>query len=240
VLIVHNWEKGKTDDSRRTEHSRAVNNNRKLSSEASSAAILSNHSSDIRSANRTWSAETTLSYPRRKLLDQPEQNGAPRSATAPLKNAQDYFITTRAGFPWSSIPDFVVGRAGVDNWLMVTGLARRAAVVDASATITARHQVRAGYQPSAHFTQPGGDASVNYALAGHSFDYSLGLTDCAPLETVTLTATGHQLTSDDDCPRTIALHRRPLSRYCQRAYVKLCGRRHLSRYSHNYPTRRKT
>lgn len=170
-----------------------------------------------KSDNGSWSTETTTSFPRNRLLFQQ------RAAAAPLKNAQDYFITTRSGFPWSTIPDFVVGRAGVDNWLLVTALARRAAVVDASGTVTARHQVWSGYKPSAHFTQPVGDATVNYVLAGHSFDYSLGLTDCAPLETTavaTLTGAGK---NNCDNRRTVTLRRRQLSRYCRRAYVKLRG-----------------
>jgi len=176
------------------------------------SANLSGHTSSASrvagrlSTNSRWSAEA-------------------KPLTAPLKNAQDYFITKRSGFPWSSIPDFVVGRAGVDNWLLVTALARRAAVIDASGTITARHQVRSGYKPSAHFTQPTGDTSVNYALAGRSFDYSLGLTDCAPLETATVpvTAAGRRSTKGCDERPTIVLRRRHFNRYCRRAYVKLRG-----------------
>ena len=30
--------------------------------------------------------------------------------------AKDFFISTHSGFPWDSIPDFVVGRVGYDNW----------------------------------------------------------------------------------------------------------------------------
>jgi len=229
VLIVYDREKGNIGDSRRLERSQATISNVKLFGDASSAAMLP-HASGRRFTNRSRSAETTTFHRRRRLLEQQEQSTAPGApTTSPLKNAQDYFITTRSGFPWSTIPDFVVGRAGVDNWLMVTALARRAAVVDASGTITARHQVRAGYKPSAHFTQPAGDdAAVNYALAGRSFDYSLGLTDCAPLETASLTATGRRLTIDD-CQRTIALRQRQLNRYCRRAYVKLRGRHQVSR-----------
>ena len=223
MLIVYDWKKRKASAIRRLEYSPAV----KLTGDtpgASQVAMLSNYASD-----RSWSAETTTFFPRRRVLNQRGQGSASALSMAPLKNAQDYFITKRSGFPWSTIPDFVVGRAGVDNWLMVTALARRAAVVDASGTITARHQVRAGYEPSAHFTQPAGDASANYALAGRSFDYSLGLTDCAPLETApaSLTTAGQQHTND--CDRTIVLRRREFSRYCRRAYVKLRGLRRLSR-----------
>lgn len=39
-------------------------------------------------------------------------------------NAQDYFISTKNGYPWDTIPDFVVGRVGYDNWLVVTALTK--------------------------------------------------------------------------------------------------------------------
>ena len=189
---------------------------------------------ELQTTNGNRSAETTRFFQRRTALDQHGRGTASGTPTTPLKNAQDYFITKRSGFPWSTIPDFVVGRAGVDNWLMVTALARRGAVVDASRTITARHQVRPGYKPSAHFTQPTGDANVNYALAGQWFDYSLGLTDCAPLETAPAppTIAGHQQTYD--CDRTIVLRRRQFNRYCWRAYVKLRGLHRPSRGTVNY------
>ena len=32
--------------------------------------------------------------------------------------AEDYFITTRDGFPWKSIPKLVIGRIGYDNWMV--------------------------------------------------------------------------------------------------------------------------
>ena len=116
-----------------------------------------------------------------------------------------------------------MGRAGVDNWLLATALAQRGtAVVDASRTVTARHQVRSGYDPAAHLAQPGGDATVNYALAGRSFDYSLGIIDCAPLETapaeVALTAADRP-GGGGEC-RRVVLRRRALSRYCRRAFIK--------------------
>jgi len=194
-------------------------------------AMLYKYAFYKKSENGRLSSETTTAFPRRRL-PYPLASG---STSTPLKNAQDYFITKRSGFPWSTIPDFVVGRAGVDNWLLVTALARRAAVVDASRTITARHQVRSDYNPSAHFTQPTGDATVNYALAGRSFDYSLGLTDCAPLETRpaphwSSTAGGRQARNYCIERATVVLRRRTLNRYCQRAYVKLRGLHHrLSR-----------
>jgi len=145
-------------------------------------ATLSKQASDTKTGNGSSSTKTRASIPQNP--GRHRESTEPISRRAPLKNAQDYFITKRAGFPWSTIPALVVGRAGVDNWLVATALGRRrAAVVDASRTVSARHQVRRGYDPSAHYRQAGGDATINYLLAGRSFDYSLGLTDCAPLHT---------------------------------------------------------
>ncbi|KAL3855424.1 hypothetical protein ACJMK2_014635 [Sinanodonta woodiana] len=55
-------------------------------------------------------------------------------------DAEDYFITNRF-FPWSKIPEFVIGRAGYDNWIV--GHARcdlKTVVIDATETLTAVHQ----------------------------------------------------------------------------------------------------
>jgi len=240
-VLVKNSEEGKTGALRRREYSPAINNDGKLHGETYSAAhiaMLSKYASHTESETGRRTTETPTSFPQRRQMYQHGQSTAYRPTSTPLKNAQDYFITKRSGFPWSTIPDFVVGRAGVDNWLLVTALARRRAVVDASRTITARHQVRSGYQPSAHFTQPTGDATVNYALAGRSFDYSLGLTDCAPFETIpaldsTLTAASRQLQNNCDATRTVVMRRRQINRYCQRAYVKLRGIHRLSRGNTN-------
>ena len=54
--------------------------------------------------------------------------------------AQDYLISTRSGYPWHCIPDFVVGRIGYDNWLVATAINLGLPVIDATATVTAVHQ----------------------------------------------------------------------------------------------------
>lgn len=226
MLIVHHPE-GESSVLQRREYQSAINTTKKLD-DAANLTILAKYTSGNRSTG------ITTPFPRRRLQHEHGQGTVTEPYAAPLKNAQDYFVTKKSGFAWSTIPDFVVGRAGVDNWLLVTALVRRAAVVDASRTVTARHQVRSGYKPSAHFTQPTGDATVNYALAGPSFDYSLGLTDCAPLETIatpdtTLTIAGSQRRIDCDEHRRVVLRRRRWNRYCQRAYVKLRGLHRLPR-----------
>lgn len=170
-----------------------------------------------------------------------------------LTSAQDYFITVRSGLPWYSIPDLVVGRAGVDNWLLVTALTGNAVVVDASGTVTARHQVPPGYRPSAHYDRrpgPGGgdDGLSNYRLIGQ-FDYSLGLTNCAPLYTAFVDVAQRDVLSRsslmslegrfarshvNDIPTEVdevigfrnntklrtVVKLRELNRYCKRAYLK--------------------
>ena len=35
-----------------------------------------------------------------------------------VTDAQDFFIVGKDSYPWSEIPDFVVGRVGYDNWLV--------------------------------------------------------------------------------------------------------------------------
>jgi len=230
-MIAHRSRGEKRTPLPRQQYSRASNDNGEFYD--SHFVTMSENASNRQLWNRKWSTEKATSFQHRGL----HQHGS--NTALPLKNAQDYFITRKSGFPWSTIPDFVVGRAGVDNWLLVTAMARRAAVVDASRTVTARHQVRSGYQPAAHFTQATRDATINYALAGLSFDYSLGLTDCAPLETAPTapasTSTGDRRQSIGDCnsPRSVVLRRRPLTRYCRRAYVKLRGLHRLSRQQNN-------
>lgn len=50
----------------------------------------------------------------------------------------DYFVFQRGTF--RQIPDFALGRAGWDNWMIYAGRAARLPVIDASGTITVVHQ----------------------------------------------------------------------------------------------------
>ena len=91
-------------------------------------------------------------------------------------NAQDYFITTHSGFPWESIPDFVVGRVGYDNWLVATAINRNFSVIDVTATVTALHQTgRDGNAAGRNVKRDFDEKHINYHLAG-KFDYSDGIT----------------------------------------------------------------
>ena len=95
--------------------------------------------------------------------------------------AQDYFISTRNGYPWSTIPDFVVGRIAYDSWLVVTALKRGIPLVDASGTITALHQT------DSRWDREGSKAVVegrlNVYLAGINFPYHAAHTTCAHFST---------------------------------------------------------
>ena len=97
-----------------------------------------------------------------------------------LPSALDYFISTRDGYPWSNIPDFVVGRVKYDIWIMVTALKWGIPMVDATMTITALHQT------DANGNKEGSKATVentlNTLLAGNMRD-SLGFTYCIPFQT---------------------------------------------------------
>lgn len=93
--------------------------------------------------------------------------------------AQDYFITSKGGYPWEEIPDFVVGRAGFDNWLMVNAILNNIPVIDASYAITAIHLSNAEDQYRGHVMHAHHDRAVNYILAGMHFDYTLAAMRCS-------------------------------------------------------------
>lgn len=97
--------------------------------------------------------------------------------------AQDYFIMTRDGMPFHSMPDFVVGRVGYDNWLVATAIRNLVPVIDATRTLTALHQTDADGNFAGNRRRRGLTGMVNYALAGLDFNYSLGDTECAPMYT---------------------------------------------------------
>ena len=86
--------------------------------------------------------------------------------------AQDYFITTHSGFQWDTIPDFVVGRVGYDNWLVATAFKRNMSVVDATATVTALHQTGADGS-RASWMLNNNELYENYRLVG-KFDFAAG------------------------------------------------------------------
>ena len=94
-------------------------------------------------------------------------------------NALDYFITKHSGYPWRTIPNFVVGRVGYDNWLVATALQKNISVVDATLTLSALHQTGLDGNFAGHTYKESGERNVNLRLAGYYFDYSTGVTTCS-------------------------------------------------------------
>ncbi|XP_074653563.1 uncharacterized protein LOC141907724 [Tubulanus polymorphus] len=96
-------------------------------------------------------------------------------------NTQDYFITTRTGYPWKSLPYLVLGRPGIDNWIVYDANAKSVVVIDASKTVHALHQS----SPEGHYNGfAQADADVNrMKFYNLGFNANMGTTDCAELET---------------------------------------------------------
>ncbi|ELU10507.1 hypothetical protein CAPTEDRAFT_223807 [Capitella teleta] len=94
-------------------------------------------------------------------------------------DAQDYFISTKNGFPWERVPDLVIGRPAYDNWLLTQALVWGITLVDATDTVFALHQTgadgnKAGWKSS--------DKCTNRDLVG-PYVYSAGRTYCAKWKT---------------------------------------------------------
>ncbi|KAL3855422.1 hypothetical protein ACJMK2_014633 [Sinanodonta woodiana] len=112
--------------------------------------------------------------------------------------AEDYFITN-THFPWDKIPEFVIGRAGYDNWIV--GHARcdlGAIVIDATETLTAVHQDTTKDETEDGFTSA--DARYNFELLQRlPRRFLQGLTTCAEWKTFRTIKTGRiELVKRDD------------------------------------------
>jgi len=114
------------------------------------------------------------------------------------ENAEDYFMTTAGGdiagpnntaavspsatgnssghFPWNSVPNFVIGRVGYDNWLVAQAIRWNITMaIDLTPTVLAVHQTgRDGIRSSLRRHSFGS----NYKLAGRYSYYKLGVTNC--------------------------------------------------------------
>lgn len=76
----------------------------------------------------------------------------------------DYFVFRRGTLP--PLPDFALGRAGWDNWMIYAGRAARLPVIDASEAITVIHQDHDyGHLPGGkpHYRLPETDRNVSLA-----------------------------------------------------------------------------
>ena len=122
-------------------------------------------------------------------------------------SALDYFISTHSGYPWDSIPDFVVGRIGYDNWLVVTAVKRNISVVDATPTLSALHQTGPEGNYASHSKEVR-DTYVNLKLVVNPFDYTLGFTTCSHFITqwvgshVTIIERPKEIRIANKCPYT--------------------------------------
>ena len=121
-----------------------------------------------------WSMKNT------NLAELSEVGHYAKSSTLFRTDAQDYFLTTRDGYPWRSIPDFVVGRAGYDNWILATALVKHILVLDVTATVTALHQTGKDGNIAGHMAQF--ERDYNYGLA-KEFNYGQGHTTCGQFAT---------------------------------------------------------
>ncbi len=95
------------------------------------------------------------------------------------KYAQDYFLFGNGGkFHWDRVPDFVVGRLGYDNWLVVMAQRWNITLIDGTQTIHNLHQEGKDGITSGRVLNKGKSKQLNYVAAG-KFNYGGGVTTCA-------------------------------------------------------------
>ena len=113
-------------------------------------------------------------------------------------HAQDYFIVSRRGLPWEEIPDFVVGRNGYDNWLVVMAQRWNITLIDASRTVLALHQLGKDGIYSRISTVSRKTVYLNANLV-KGFSYRRGSFEFAPLYTEGQCTTLSRLGNSDHC-----------------------------------------
>ena len=124
---------------------------------------------------RNWSVEKGVNLAKLSMVGHYMKN-----SSLYISDAQDYFLTTRHGYPWTCIPDFVVGRIGYDNWLVVAALVNQIPVVDATETVTALHQT--GEDGNLAGWQAMSERHINKDIS-RRFDYTLGHVTCGQFTT---------------------------------------------------------
>ncbi len=102
-----------------------------------------------------------------------------RNASIFMSQAMDYFITTRKGFLWSGIPDFVVGKRGNDNWIVMHALRHSAMTIDTTNSVLSLHQSDAQGQFEGRNSN---HSEINMELIGN-ISMTAGHTDCMKWET---------------------------------------------------------
>jgi hypothetical protein len=125
------------------------------------------HNIDI---NEPWNfAESNWST---RLLRLVEQIGEMQPACA-----IDYFVFTRNLF--HAIPEFAIGRAGYDNWLIYSARSQHVPVIDASRLIIAAHQNHDyRHHPNGYLgTREGLEAKKNIDICGGGQYKGFSITD---------------------------------------------------------------
>ncbi|XP_052061772.1 uncharacterized protein LOC127701840 [Mytilus californianus] len=99
-------------------------------------------------------------------------------------SGQDYFITD-FNYPWGGIPDVVVGKHKIDNWLLINAIENSHTAIDASVGITAVHQtVDLGSWESGKMNSNSSDHLYNENLLQSAFGpiyFASGNLNCLPL-----------------------------------------------------------
>lgn len=91
-----------------------------------------------------------------------------------ISDAQDYFFMT-SQFPWTYVPDVVVGRPGYDNFLVATAIRKGVSVVDATRSLVALHQTDQDGNFAGH-NRNNSDRDFNLRAIGNRFRYHSGHT----------------------------------------------------------------
>ncbi len=95
------------------------------------------------------------------------------------KYGQDYFFFGDGGkFHWDRVPDFVVGRLGYDNWLVVMAQRWNITLIDGTNTLHNLHLEGKDGVSSGRVLNKGRSKVLNYEAAG-KFNYGGGVTTCA-------------------------------------------------------------
>ncbi|ELU17422.1 hypothetical protein CAPTEDRAFT_207090, partial [Capitella teleta] len=82
-----------------------------------------------------------------ELTQNPQSMWAQNRSTLAKSDAQDYFLTLRNGFPWDRVPDLVVGRVAVDNYLVLMARYHGMMTVDLTATNKVLHLKQRHFRP---------------------------------------------------------------------------------------------
>jgi hypothetical protein len=105
-----------------------------------------------------------------------------KHSTVFVQDSADFFIFPAATFGqlWGDMPDFVIGRAGYDNWIISKAVTEKAVVIETTKTVIALHQTGTDGNRSGEFKsgpRNKTDTRLNRDLIP-DFDYSLGYQYC--------------------------------------------------------------